>query len=86
MASQVLTAVKATGSRAWQTPQTLLKVIFIPWQSSYEPVKSFLNDGSNKEQIGSWRDRKLAELTFVGVTVGSSHFTKHLFLAIKILE
>jgi hypothetical protein len=86
MASRVLTAVKAIGSRAWQTPQTVFKVIFVPWQSSYEPIKSFLNDGSNKEQIGSWRDRKLAELTFVGVTVGFSRFTKHPFLAIKIVE
>jgi hypothetical protein len=86
MASRVLTAVKAIGFCVWPTLQTVFKVIFVPWQSSYEPIKSFLNDGSNKEQIGSWRDRKLAELTFVGVTVGFSRFTKHLFLAIKIVE
>jgi hypothetical protein len=83
MAGRVLTAAKAIGSFAWQAPQAVFKVVFVPWRSSYEPIRSFLNDESEDGQIGSWRDRKLAELTFVGITVS---FIAHLFLAFKIVE
>jgi hypothetical protein len=69
MAGGVLSSVKAIGSLAWRSFQTVFEVIFVPWRSSYEPIKSFLNDESKDVQTGSWRDRKLAELTFVGITV-----------------
>ncbi len=83
MAARVFTTVRAIGSFAWKAPQNIFRVIFVPWRSSYEPIKSFLNDESTEEQIGSWRDRKLAELTFVGITV---RFIEHLFPAFEAFE
>jgi len=70
MASQVLNLVTAICRSTLETVTTLFNVIFVPWRSSYEPIKSFLNDnGSKNVQTNSWRDRKLAELIFVGITV-----------------
>jgi hypothetical protein len=83
MAGRVLTAAKAMGSPAWQTPQAVFKPIFVPWRPSYEPTRSFLNSESEYGQIGSWHDRKLVELTFVRITV---RFIVHLFLAFEIAE
>jgi hypothetical protein len=47
--------------------------VFVPWRSTYEPIYSLLNalDDERDTLTGAWRDRKLAELAFVGVTVGS---------------
>jgi hypothetical protein len=70
MASQVLNLATAICRSTLETVITLFNVIFVPWRSSYEPIKSFLNDNGSKDvQTNSWRDRKLAELTFVGITV-----------------
>jgi hypothetical protein len=55
----------------------IFDVIFAPWPSTYEPIKSLLNAASEAEKddlTAAWRNRKLSELSFVGITVspGSS--------------
>jgi hypothetical protein len=79
MAGQMLFLAISICRNTLETIVTLFKVIFVPWRSSYEPIKSFLNDNESKDdQTNSWRDRKLAELSFVGITVS---FIEQLFLA-----
>ncbi|KAK4209373.1 hypothetical protein QBC37DRAFT_324064, partial [Rhypophila decipiens] len=49
------------------------QIIFAPWPSTYEPIKSLLNAPTAAEKdllTATWRDRKLAELSFVGITCG----------------
>ena len=63
-------------SRLFSAVQTFVTAafltIFVPWRSTYEPIHSLLNasDDQRDKLTGAWRDRKLAELAFVGVTVG----------------
>lgn len=83
MAARVCNTARAIGSFAQEAPKDVFRVIFVPWRSSYGPIESFLNAESTEEQIGSWRDRKLAELTFVGITV---RFMEHLFPAFEAVE
>ena len=67
----------------------LLQIIFAPWPSTYEPVKALLNASSEYEQdrfTAEWRDRKLAELTFVGLTVSFPSRASHPALSIARLE
>jgi len=81
MAGRVLNLVTTTGVTILHTAALLFNIIFVPWRSSYEPINSLLNAGDDKDvQTCSWRDRKLAELTFVGITVS---FTQQLLLALK---
>ena len=52
-----------------------LQIVFAPWPSTYEPIKSLLNAPTEAEKdllTAAWRDRKLAELSFVGITVRST--------------
>ena len=79
MAGRVLKLPIAIGCAVLETITFLFKVIFVPWRSSYDPIKSLLNAGNGFKdvQTSNWRDRKLAELTFVGITVSSM---RHLFL------
>lgn len=47
-------------------------LIFTPWRATYEPMKSLLNASTEAQRDSltlAWRDRKLAELSFVGITV-----------------
>jgi len=78
MAGRVLKLPIAIGCVVLETITFLFKVIFVPWRSSYDPIKSLLNAGNGFKdvQTSNWRDRKLAELTFVGITVSSM---RHLF-------
>jgi len=49
-----------------------IRTVFAPWLSMYRPIESLLSAPSDVEKdllTATWRDRKLAELTFVGVTV-----------------
>jgi len=81
MAGRVLKLVTTTGGAVLNTTALLFNIIFVPWRSSYEPINSLLNAGDDKDiQTSSWRDRKLAELTFVGITVS---LTEQLLLALK---
>ncbi len=82
MAGRVLSFAITTGSVVLETVTSLFHVIFVPWRSSYEPIKSFLNVENDLKdvQTSSWRDRKLAELTFVGITVS---LVEPLFPAVK---
>ncbi|KAH8743714.1 hypothetical protein F5882DRAFT_313368 [Hyaloscypha sp. PMI_1271] len=67
MLSSIIQLLKATGRLLEQ----LFYVIFVPWQSTSEPIRSLLNAVTELEQnelTSAWRDRKLGELSFVGVT------------------
>jgi hypothetical protein len=46
-------------------------VTFVPWRSTFEPIQSLINATADEQDdlTKAWRDRKLAELTFVGVAV-----------------
>jgi hypothetical protein len=51
---------------------SLFLIIFIPWRSSYQPIQSLLKaDNNDKKPLltNKWRDRKLAELNSVSITV-----------------
>lgn len=71
-------------------PYTLIirlgQIVFAPWPSTYEPVKSLLNAPSEAEKdqlTATWRDKKLGELSFVGITVSSPGrycYTSQLYL------
>ncbi|KAH0543152.1 hypothetical protein FGG08_002497 [Glutinoglossum americanum] len=49
----------------------VLRIVFAPWSATYGPIKSLLNAPSDPEKdylTAAWRDRKLSELSFVGIT------------------
>jgi hypothetical protein len=56
---------------AFSAVWTVICTILVPWQSMYGPVQSLLQaDNHSKDSLtDSWKDKKLAELTFVGLTV-----------------
>ena len=82
MAERMLNLLITIGCAVLETNIFVLKVIFVPWRASYEPIKSLLNAGDNSKDIqtSNWRDRKLAELTFVGITAS---LTEHPVAAVK---
>jgi len=55
---------------------TAFLVLFIPWKSNFKPLNALLNSADDKKDplAKSWREQKLGELTFVGVSVDISPF------------
>jgi hypothetical protein len=52
--------------------RTTFVTIFLPWRTSYEPIHALLNSAEDQkdELTLTWRTQKLAELSYVGITVG----------------
>jgi len=50
---------------------TAFLVLFVPWKSSFQPLHALLNSAEERrdELTRTWKDQKLSELTFVGITV-----------------
>lgn len=76
MASRVLNVILNGPSALLEACLLVFSVIFVPWRSSFEPIKSLLNGSTDEKDdlTSSWRDRKLAELTFVGLTVSMGFY------------
>jgi hypothetical protein len=51
--------------------RTTFVTIFLPWRTSYEPIHALLNSAEDQkdELTLTWRTQKLAELSYVGITV-----------------
>lgn len=49
-----------------------VSIAFAPWPSMHDPIKSLLNaDGREADDLTlKWKDAKLQELNYVGITVG----------------
>jgi len=48
-----------------------VSVLLAPWPSMHDPIKSLLNAEEHEADIltTKWRDSKLAELNYIGITV-----------------
>ncbi len=50
----------------------LIQIVFAPWPATIQPIHSLLNAPTETAKdflTATWRDRKLSELSFVGITV-----------------
>ena len=57
---------------------TTTLVLFVPWKSNFKPLNALLNSADNKKDslTKTWREQKLSELTFVGIAVDASSFSR----------
>ncbi|KAK3390635.1 hypothetical protein B0H63DRAFT_466188 [Podospora didyma] len=65
--------IDITCSTLFTSLKRFFQIVFAPWPSTYEPIKSLLNAPTTAEKdvlTATWRDRKLSELSFVGITCG----------------
>jgi hypothetical protein len=51
--------------------RTTFVTVFLPWRTSYEPIHALLNSAEDQKDALTltWRTQKLAELSYVGITV-----------------
>jgi hypothetical protein len=67
----IVNATKNTLSLFEAFIRTTFITIFLPWRTSYEPIHALLNSAEDQkdELTLTWRTQKLAELSYVGITV-----------------
>ena len=56
-----------------------IEVVLAPWHSMHDPIKSLLNAEEEEADMltARWKDSKLAELNYIGITVRSLSSSSH---------